>query len=156
MRETMPETPNENGRNRALNGDENASRPLIEDEQLVLGSSEEKCRVGASRMATFAHHAMRDNGFSGSTVGSLAGKDAVAAHRAFDPEEPPTALLCLAALLLLDKNRTWLRGAARLVGCELVERPTLTDAEFRRRVETKAKHGKADAAWLEEALEEKP
>jgi hypothetical protein len=156
MHTTLPETTREKLCKGALNGTANPSERLIDGDQFTLGSTEEKCREGANRLALLAREAMRDNGFSLSTLGSMIGKDATAAHRVLDAEDPSIALRVLAALLLLDKTATWLGGTARLTGRDLVERPAMTDAEFRRRVESKARHGKADAAWLEEAMEEKP
>ncbi len=155
MSSSLPGTPSETGRKGALNTPENPSRPLVEDEQLVLGAADDRCRLGASRMAALAHDAQRENGFSLSTLSRLIGKDdAVAASRAFDSENPHTVLRLLAALVLLDKTRTWLRGLCRLAGGEFVDQPRLTDAEFRARVERKARRGRADSAWLDEALEE--
>ena len=156
MHTTLPETRREKSCKRALNDIDNPSGRLIDGDQFILGSTEEKCREGAVYLATKARESMRANEFSLSTLGSMLGKDATTAHRVLDVENPSLSLQVLAAVLLLDKDRTFARGVVAAIGCELIERPAMTDAEFRRRVESKAKSGKADAAWLEEALEERP
>jgi hypothetical protein len=156
MRETYAQTPAEKCCKGALNAGANPSERLTDGDQFLLGSTEEKCREGAARLAVLARDAMREGGFSLSTLGSMIGKDATAAHRVLDVDDPSIALRVLAALLILDKGAVWLGGTARLTGRDVVERPAMTDAEFRARVERKARSGKADSAWLEEALEEKP
>jgi hypothetical protein len=153
---TFAQTTGEKGCKAALNKAANPSEHLIDGDQFFLGSTEEKCREGAVFIAVAAKTARQDNGFSYSTLGSMLGKDATAAHRVFNDEDPSIALQALAAHLLLDKTGTLLRAMARATGRDVVDRPAMTDAEFRARVERKAKGGKADAAWLEEALEEKP
>jgi hypothetical protein len=155
MRETVAQNPDEKRCKGALNGAANPSERLIDHDQFLLGSTEEKCREGANRLAVLAREAQRENGFSLSTLGSMIGKDATAAHRVLDVESPSIALQVLAAVLLLDKDRTWLRGVARLVGCEVVERPRLTpEQKLERLVETLRRHGRLGAGVLEEAFGE--
>lgn len=158
MAPSVAENPGDKGCKGSLNGTANPSERLIDGDQFFLGNADEKCRIGANRIALLSRQSMQDNGFSLSTLGSMIGKDATAAHRVLDTDasHPPVALQVLAAVLLLDKSRTWLRGVAALVGCEVSQRPAIDDAEFRRRVEHKARQGKADSAWLEEALEDAP
>ena len=156
MHQTLAQNTDEKRCKGALNGSANPSERLIDGDQFLLGSTEEKCREGAVYLATKARESMRANEFSLSTLGSMLGKDATTAHRVLDVENPSLSLQVLAAVLLLDKDRTFARGVVAAIGCELIERPAMTDAEFRRRVESKAKSGKADAAWLEEAMQEKP
>jgi hypothetical protein len=142
----------------ALNVAANPSQALIDGDQFFLGSTEEKCREGAVFLAKQAKQARQDNGFSLSTLGSMLGKDATAAHRVFNDEDPSIALQAIAAHLLLDKTRTLLRGMARAVGCEVVERPRLTpEQKLDRLVETLRRHGRIGAGVLEEAFgEESP
>jgi hypothetical protein len=143
---------------RALNAGANPSERLTDGDQFLLGSTEEKCREGAVRLAVFARESMRDNGFSLSTLGSMIGKDATAAHRVLDVEDPSIALRVLAAMLLLDKSGTWLGGAARLTGRALVDRPRLTpEQKLERLTETLERHGQIGRAVIAEAFgEEQP
>lgn len=153
---SVPENPGKKGRKVALNTPATPSRPLTDGDQLFLGSTEEKSREGASQIAAFARDAMRENEVSLSTLGTMIGKDATAAHRALDVEDPPAAFRVLVALLLLDKRRTWIRHVAQFLGGEFEDRPELDDAEFRRRVEAHARQSKSGTAWLDEALERTP
>jgi hypothetical protein len=155
MTQTVAETPVAKHCKVPLNGSANPSERLIDGDQFTLGSTEEKCREGAVYIATNAKRARQDNGFSLSTLGSMIGKDATAAHRVFNDEETSIALQVLAAHLLLDKTRTLLRAMARAVGCEVVERPRLTpEQKLERLVETLRRHGKIGSGVLEEAFGE--
>lgn len=108
-------------------------------------------------MCAAVHEAVRESDFTLSTVASLAGKDLSGASRAFDSTDPHTVLRYLAAVILLDKTRTFLRGLNRLAGCELVERPRLTpEQKLERILATLDRHGSMGRALLEEALEDKP
>jgi hypothetical protein len=155
MSQSVAESQDEKVCKGALNTPANPSERLVDGDQFFLGSTEEKCREGANRLAVLARQSMRDNGFSLSTLGSMIGKDATAAHRVLDVETPSIAFQVLAALLLLDKDRTFLRGVARAVGCDVVERPRLTpEQKFDRLVETLRRHGKAGEAFIGEAFGE--
>jgi hypothetical protein len=152
MAQTFAQTPSEMERKGALNGRENPSEPLTENGQILLGSPDEKCREAAALVSAAVREAMRENGFTLGTIGGLIGKDAVAAHRAFDVEEPSTVMQLLAAVLTLDQKRIVLRALSRLVGCEVVEKPRLTDAEKVARLEeTLRRHGRMGEAVIEEA-----
>jgi hypothetical protein len=155
MRESVTQGPDEKCCKGALRTSANPSQPLVDGDQFFLGSTEEKCREGAVRLALIARQAMRDNGFSLSTLGTMIGKDATAAHRVLDTESPSIALQVLAAILLLDKSATWLRGQARLTGRDVVDRPRLTpEQKLDRLVETLRRHGKIGEAFLEESFGE--
>lgn len=154
MPESLPHAASETERKGALNSPENPSRPLTENDQILLGSPDEKCREAAALVGAAVREAMRENGFTLGTIGSLVGKDAVAAHRAFDVEDPCTAMQLLAAVLTLDRRRIVLRSLARLVGCDIVEKPRLTDAEKVARLEeTLRRHGRMGEAVIEEAYQ---
>ncbi len=155
MREGVREVGSETNRKEALNKAENPSRPLAEGPQMELGRADDRCRVGASRMAAFAHDSVNLAGVTLGTVGGLIGKDAVAAHRAFDVQDPCSAFRLLAALLLLDKNRLWLSGVCRMFGGEFVERPRLTKEQKYELVVAKLREmGRVGQAVLDEALGE--
>jgi hypothetical protein len=128
---------------------------MVENDQVLLGSPDEKCREAAALVSAAVREAMRENGFSLSTIGGVIGKDAVAAHRAFDVTEPSTVLQLLAAVLRLDRKGIVLRCLARLVGCEVVVKPKLTTEEKLARLETKLReHGRMGEAVIEEAYGE--
>jgi hypothetical protein len=136
MRESVAQTPDEKRCKGGLNMIANPSERLTDGDQFTLGSTEEKCRAGAIRLAVLAREAMREGGFSLSTLGSMIGKDATAAHRVLDVENPSIALQVLAALLILDKSATWLGGTARLTGRGVIDRPRLTHEQKVERLET--------------------
>lgn len=153
MPRTLAQKPVETERKSGLNGAENPSQPLVENDQFLLGSADERCLQGAVEMALAVKDAQRENGFTLSTIGSLIGKDAVAAHRAFDAEDPSTVMRALAALLLLDKKGVWLGRVARLTGRQVVDRPRLTkDQKCDRYEEFFRRMGKTGEAMQEEAL----
>jgi hypothetical protein len=105
-------------------------------------------------MAALAHESSRGR-FSFATVGRISGREAVAVTRAFDVEDPSSALRCLAALLLLDSDRVWLRGVCRLFGGDFVERPKLTkEQKYDLLIETLHRHGKPGEAYITEAFGE--
>jgi hypothetical protein len=126
MREASTEGSPASTRKPALNERANPSRPLVESDQFLLGSADARCLEAASLMCAAVHQASRDNGFTLSTVASLAGKDLSGASRAFDGQDPHTVLRYVGAVILLDRTRTFLRLVNRLAGCDLVERPKLT------------------------------
>lgn len=138
--------------NTALNGQENPSWPVAEGAQFTLGSADSKCALAASRMAALVKEAQRASDFTLGTVAHLAGKETPYVSKCLDVDDPHAALRMLAAVIYLDKSRTWLRGVAAMAGCDVVERQEITDAEFRRRVEAWAHLGKLNAAALVEAL----
>lgn len=147
-----PEEFTEMNRNEGLNKGENPSQPLVECGQILIGSSAEKCKEAAVEMAVAAHDAARKGGFSFSTVGTVSSRGAVAVTRAFDKEDPPSTFVCLAGLLMLDTSNEWLRRAARLKGCALVEKPRLTkEQKYDRLVETLRRHGRLGEALLSES-----
>jgi hypothetical protein len=156
MRENMPGRGVETKGNGALHCQETPSWPAMEGAQITLGSPDAKCLQAASRMGALLKEAQVASDFTLGTVGRLAGKETPYVSKCFDIEDPHSVLKMVAGIILLDTSRVWLRGVNAMAGCDLVERQHITDAEFRRRVESKARHGKADSAWLEEALEEKP
>lgn len=155
MREALPEAASASTRKAALNGASNPSGPIIDSDQFLLGSADARCLEAASLMCASVHDAVRASDFTLSTVASLAGKDLSGASRAFDSTDPHTVLRYLAAVILLDKTRTFLRGLNRLAGCELVERPRLTDAQRVAALETYLRRrGKVGELEIEEAYEE--
>ena len=136
----------------ALNATENPSWPASEGDQFTLGSADSKCSVAASRMAALVKEAQRLSDFTLGTVAHLAGKETPYVSKCLDVDDPHAALKMLAAVVYLDKTKTWLRGVAAMAGCDLVERKEISDAEFRRRVEAWSRGGKLNAAALVEAL----
>jgi hypothetical protein len=155
MRESMPAPGVETLGNGALNRQENPSWPAVEDGQFTLGSAEEKCRQGASLIAAQVKASQRSNGFTLGTVASLAGKETPYVSKVFDVEAPHAALQMLAAVILLDKDRTFLRGLARAAGCDVVERPRLTpEQKYERLIATLERHGPVGRALIDEALED--
>jgi hypothetical protein len=157
MREASPEDSRASTIKGALNDRSNPSEPMVESDQFLLGSADARCIEAASQMCVSVHGAVRDSAFTLSTVASLVGKDLAGASRAFDEEHPHTVLRYLAAVILLDKSRTFLRGLNRLAGCDLVERPKLTpEQELERLRDTLRRHGKLGEAILAEAREEEP
>ena len=138
--------------NSAANPSENA---LIEEDQFFLGSADERCRVGASRIGALLKEAQRASGFTLSTLGGMVGKDAPCASRAFDVENPHTVVELLCAAFLLDKSRTLIRGINRMLGGEFVERPKLTpEQKFERLAAAVRRMGKAGDQFIAEALGE--
>jgi hypothetical protein len=135
MAEGSPANRSASTRKGALNERANPSEPMVESDQFLLGSADARCLEAASLMCGAVHQASRDNGFTLSTVASLAGKDLSGASRAFDGQDPHTVLRYVAAVILLDKSRTFLRLVNRLAGCELVERPKLTPEQKVERLE---------------------
>jgi hypothetical protein len=137
----------------ALNRQENPSWAPEEDGQFSLGSAEEKCREGAAGIAALVKESQRKNGFTLGTVASLAGKETPYVSKIFDIEAPHAALVMLAAVIILDKDRTFLRGLNRAAGCDLVERPKLTpEQKLERLTEALRRHGKLGEALIAEAL----
>ena len=136
----------------ALNGEENPSWPAAEGAQITLGSADSKCALAASRMCALVKEAQRASDFTLGTVAHLSGKETPYVSKCLDVDDPHAALKMLAAVVYLDKSRTWLRGLAAMANCDLVERQEITDAEFRRRVEAWSRGGKLNAAALVEAL----
>lgn len=157
QREASPGTAGETNRNGALNTHENPSRPLVENGQVLLGSSQDKCREAAVQMAISAHTAARESGFSFSSVASVSGENGVAITRAFDRADPPKAFIALAGLLLLDTTDEWLRGACRLKGLDVVKKPKLTDAQKVERLEAAIRRlGRPGDELITEAYEDAP
>jgi hypothetical protein len=153
---TLPQEPEATNRNGCLNKPANPfSSGLTDDDQFLLGAADERCRVGASRMAGLSKEAQRVNGFTLGTVAALAGKDTPYASKALDVEHPSLVLQLVAAIILLDKERVFLRGLARLAGGEYVDRPRLTPEQERDRLlETLRRHGSVGAAFIAEAFPE--
>jgi hypothetical protein len=156
MPHSLAENANATGRNGALNKPSNpCGTALVEDDQFLLGSADQRVLLAASRLAALMHQAAKDNGFSFGTLGGLIEKDASAVSRAFDPDDPSTGLKLIAGLLLLDRSHSWLTGACRLTGGEYVERPRLTpEQKLERLTATCRRHGRLGAALIEEALGE--
>ena len=137
QRERVPGPSDEMNRNRALNSDETPSQPLVEDGQVVLGSSQEKCLEAAALMAAAAHEAARKSGFSFATVATVSGETPVTITRAFDIQDPPKTFRALAALLTLDDSNEWLRAACRLKGGQFTRNPKLTAEQKVERLEAR-------------------
>ena len=149
---TLPGDSQESVGNGALNKPPTPTWPLVEKGQFILGSADERCLEAASRACVLVKDSQARNGFTLSTVATLVGKEAPYVSKCLDREEPHAVLRMVAALLLLDRDHTFLAGLATMAGCDLVERETLSDAEFRRRVEAWAKQAKSHQASLTEAL----
>lgn len=153
MRETLPEDAKESGGNGALHRQETPKWPQVESGQFTLGSAEEKCREGASQIAALAKESRRTNGYSLSTVASLVAKETPYVSKTFDVEAPHAALQMLAAVILLDRDHSFLRGVCRLAGLDAVERPRLTpEQKLERLVETLRRHGRMGEAVIEETF----
>lgn len=143
--------------NGTLNRPETPSWPAAEGAQFTLGSADSKCTVAASRMAALVKEAQRASDFTLGTVAHLSGKETPYVSKCLDPDEPHSALRMLAAVIYLDKARTWLRGVAAMAGCDLVERPRLTaEQKLERLTDALKRHGKLGEALLAEALEDTP
>lgn len=154
MRETVPGPRVESGGNGGLHKQETPSWAPGEDGQFSLGSAEERCREGASHIAALARQSRQSNAYSLGTIASLVGKEVPYVSKCLDVDDPHAALAMIAAVLLLDTDGSFLRGVAAARGFDVQARPTLTDAEFRRRVEEHARLSKSGSAWLGEALGE--
>jgi hypothetical protein len=153
MRATLTESRITTQRNGALNSVTNPSEALTDDDQFFLGSADERCKEGASRMGALVQQAQRDNGFTLSTLGGMIDKDAPTASRAFDKENPHTVLRLIAGVILLDKTHTWLRGVCRLAGGEYVERPKLTkEQRYDLLMQTLERHGEIGKAFIRETF----
>ena len=152
----LPESRQATPRNAPLNSDATASgNALVEEDQFLLGSPDERCRVAASRMAALVKESQRENGYTLGTVAHLAGKETPYASKAFDVDDPSAVLRLVAAVVLLDRDRTFLRGVAQLAGVEVVERPRLTPEQERDRLlDTLRRHGSVGAALIAEAFPE--
>src|SRR3990170_8397472 len=111
MRESLPEngsaTPCKGTLNNHANPSRTVSDGLTEGDQFFLGSPDARCRDGAARIAELVPQAQRDNGFTLGTIAGLAGKGISNASRAFDLEDPHTVLRFVAAVILLDKKRSF-------------------------------------------------
>lgn len=154
MAKSLAENANATVCNGALNSHANpGGAALVEDDQFVLGTTDQRIILAASRLAALMHKAAKDNGFSFGTLGGLIEKDASAVSRAFDPDNPPTALQLLAGLLLLDRTHSWLGGACRLTGGEYVDRPRLTpEQKLERLTQACRRHGRLGEALISEAF----
>lgn len=137
QRERVPGLADETVRNGALNNDETPSQPLVENGQVVLGSSQAKCLEAASQMAAAAHEAARKSGFSFATVATICGELPVAVTRAFDIADPPKAFRAIAGLVTLDDNDVWLRRVCQLKGGEFTKKPKLTAEQKVERLEAR-------------------
>jgi hypothetical protein len=157
MSETMAGRRVETEGKTPLDSQETPSWPAAEGAQFTLGSADSKCALAASRMAALVKEAQRASDFTLGTVAHLAGKETPYVSKCLDATEPHSALRMLAAVVYLDKSRTWLRGVAAMAGCDIVERPMLTpEQELERLRDTLRRHGKLGEAILAEAREEKP
>ena len=152
MAPRVPEAGSETLGNGVLNKQENPS--WSEGQQFTLGRADQRVSEGASHIGVLVKRSQASNGFTLGTVASIVGKETPYVSKCLDIEDPHAVLKMVAAVLLLDKDRTFLRGFVAMTGCRVVEEPELSDAEFRRRVEAKARQRKSDSAWLEEALGE--
>jgi hypothetical protein len=152
MASSVPGAKVETEGNKALNGHETPSWPATEGAQFTLGSADSKCSLAASRMAALVKEAQRASDFTLGTVAHLAGKETPYVSKCLDAEDPHAVLKMLAAVVYLDKSRTWLRGLTAMAGCDLVERQEISDAEFRRRVEAWSRRGRLNGEALGEAL----
>jgi cyanate lyase len=155
MRATLTEAKQETRGNLALNRRENPSWPAIENGQFTLGSAEEKCRTGAVAIAVAAKESRRTNGYSLGTVASLVGKETPYVSKCLDKDDPHSALQMVVATLLLDTDHSFLRAIARMRGCDVIERPTLTpEQKLERLLETLDRHGEMGKALAREAFGE--
>ena len=152
----LPESRQATPRNAPLNSDATASgNALVEEDQFLLGSPDERCRVAASRMAALVKESQRENGYTLGTVAHLAGKETPYASKAFDVDDPSSVLKLIAAVLLLDKAGVWIRGTASLTGRVVEDRPRLTPEQERDRLlDTLRRHGSVGAALIAEAFPE--
>lgn len=155
MRETVPGPRVESGGNGGLNKQENPSWAPGEDGQFTLGSAEERCREGASHIAALARQSRQSNAYSLGTIASLVGKEVPYVSKCLDVDDPHAALLMVAAVILLDKDRSFVRGLALASGCDIVVRPRLTAEQKLERLEAYLrKRGKVGEMEIAEAYGE--
>lgn len=141
--------------NGALDTQENPSWPAAEGAQFFLGSPDSRVKEAAALVCAAVKESQHgEHGFTLGTVASLVGKEVPYVSKCLDVDDPHAALRMLMAAVLLDRGNVILRCMNRMKGCDLVEAKRLTDEEFRRRVEAKARASKSGSAWLDEALGE--